>query len=274
MTQEWQLFSAPHRHYRVWKGDKWVWNGDDKQRIVSVTTVLGGDSGLSEWAAAQAVSACGTAARRYLTAEEPLNSSLLSWRALVDLTGEMPDQTRDDAARRGTAAHEYLGWRLGGYLHSGSFPEMSYGHRVATAQFIQDYQPRAISDSHGPRVERAVGCAKLAVAGTYDAQVMMGADALGVEVHRIDLKSSNTIRASHFAQLAAYEMLAQQCGERPSEFLTIVHINTCGDYVLHSIKVGGLEHYQALDLWTANLTIYRQTKSLDKVIKENNVSSE
>lgn len=272
MTQEWQLFSAPHRHYRRLKesGD-WTWNGDAKQRIVSVTTVLAGDSGLSEWAAAQAVSACGTAARRYLTAEEPLNRSLLSWRALVDLTGEMPDQIRDDAARRGTAAHEYLGWRLGGPLYS---PELSYGHRGAISQFTQDYQPRAISDSHGPRVERAVGCAKLAVAGTYDAQVMMGADALGVEVHRIDLKSSNTIRASHFAQLAAYEMLAQQCGERPSEFLTIVHINTCGDYVLHSIKVGGLEYDQALDLWTANLTIYRQTKSLDKVIKENNVSSE
>ncbi len=265
----WTLHEHPHRHYKVSAdGAKPTWNGDDKQRIVSVTTVLGGPDNLTGWAASQAVTACSTAARRYLGAEEHLNGSILPWATLVELTGEMPDQVRDAAAVRGTAAHTYLSDALHGLDNTSGDAE--YGHRQAIDAFLDDAVTTPCCDRHGARIERAVGCSLEAVAGTYDAHVFR-ADAHGIpRLHRLDLKTSNTIRASHFAQLAAYEYLARICGEDPSAFLSILHIDLLGNYRLHSIEVGGDEHQQALDLWNAALTTYRNTSALNKYLKEDN----
>ena len=262
-----ELHQDPHRHYKI--DGKWTAN---KQRVASVTAVLGGSDGLTNWAANQAAIAGETAARRYLGAGDDLDHSILPWRALVELTGEMPDHVRDAAAARGTAAHHYLAEALeasSGLYGPADGAHVEYGHREAIDAFIDHTGAGAFMDDHGLRVERAVGCPKLAVAGTYDAQVVMdvsGGDCAAL--HRIDLKSGSSVQPTALAQLAMYERLAVRCGESPSEYLTIVHIDSCGGFKLHTVPVGGRAYNEAIELFHSYLNIYRSAPRLAKLLKE------
>ncbi len=281
---KWTLHDKPFRHYKVVgpKG-KPTWEGKDRQRIVSVTTVLDGDEALPRWAASTALGAAETAARAYFHGvDEALDTSILSFGQLVETTGMMPDAVKDLAGDEGTAAHAYLAQRLRGWsgveaalgVHERSALAYAvpYGVRVAIDAFLAERAPEPVIDEHGPRVERVVGDYDTAVAGTYDAQVEMTGPTLvtGWEAaykHRIDLKSSRTMQPKFFAQLAEYERLAVGMGEDPSDYLTVLHVDRAGNYALHSIEVGSAQHKQALQLFDANLAIHRLTPKLAKILK-------
>ena len=282
---KWTLHDKPFRHYKVVgpKG-KPTWEGKDRQRIVSVTTVLDGDEALPRWAASTALGAAETAARAYFHGvDEALDTSILSFGQLVETTGMMPDAVKDLAGDEGTAAHVYLAQRLRAWsgvessllgLPARGLPEVPYGVMVAIDGFLAEHEPEPVIDAQGPRVERIVGDYDTAVAGTYDAQVLMGSDASGwwpevgdAPTHRIDLKSSRTMQPKFFAQLAEYERLAVGNGEDPSDYLTVLHVDRAGNFQLYSIEVGSAQHKQALQLFDANLAIHRLTPKLAKILK-------
>lgn len=262
----WALHQEPHRHYKTTndKGkETWTANG---QRIVSVTTVLDGDDSLTAWAANQALSAGEEAVRRFF----PDVSLDVSLHELAHLMGLMPDQVRDAAGAVGTACHKYLAKRItclcgvnltkeliqrltGPRL----YVDLSYGYQQAVEAMLQMWRPFACWDKRGWQVERAVGDALRAVAGTYDACVLAAGGR-----HRIDLKTSSTLSLPKwFAQLATYERCAVLGGEDRSDFLTVVHIDDCGNWTPHSIATGSKEEADALELFDAYLTIYRKGRT-------------
>lgn len=262
----WSLHTEPHRHYKVTvPGRAPSWNGANKQRIVSVTTALGGGDTLARWAAGKAAAAAEQVAVDWLGAAPAMSNSVLSFGEMCALQAEWPDNVKEQAGREGTAAHSYLAARLTGAPDVFSSSVLPYGLQLAIDAFMWEQRPFACSDEHGPRVERAVGDYERAVAGTYDLQGPLRST--GGLRHRADLKSSRTAQPTHFAQLAEYEREAVLCGEEPSDLLTIVHIDRLGDYRLHSIVVGSEEHRQAQALFDAYLAIHRLTPRLAKLFK-------
>lgn len=264
MASKWSLHQEPHRHYKVVgpKG-KPTWNSNG-QRIVSVTTVLDGDDRLREWAASQALAAGEQVARTFMDGDAALDGSLLSFGQLAYTVGMMPRQIKEVAGDNGTLLHTYVAHRLRGRSIGAtrlSTPGVPYGLQQAAEEFLGRYEPHAVVDDFGPRVERAVGDEKRAIAGTYDAQVTMPA-AIGRVIHRIDVKQSRTIQPKHFAQLSEYEREALLNGEHESDYLTVVHMDHAGNVKLYSIEVGSAQHKRALDLFDAHLTVYRNDRSL------------
>lgn len=268
----WELHQEPYRHYKRFDADKnkWTWEGRDRQRIASVTTVLGGSTSLTGWAANNALVAAERASVQWLGAGPPLAKSLLPFGTLAQLTGLMPDSIRDDKGAIGTMAHTYLSAQL---IHSSHSPEdftdLPYGIRTAIDRFLYETGFLPVYDAQGARVERAVGDEVLATAGTYDAQGEPQTFAqLNAGVHRIDAKTSNTVQAKHFAQLAIYERLAQAVGESPSEWLTIIHLTPLGEWVPYSIAANSVEATLALNTFYAYLAIYRGENTLAKLLKK------
>lgn len=262
-TYEWTLCEPPeyrHRHYRVSvDGGKPTWNGARKQRIVSATTLLGGDTdALTAWAARQALAAGEWVAHNWLAGAAGLSGSLLSFGELALLSGMMPDQVRDAKAVSGTAAHHYLAGRLLGRSTYEEVMECPYGLRAAIDAYIADCDPIALPGM----VERAVGDYELAIAGTYDARVLHRDGQ-----HRVDLKQSNTVQGHMFAQVACYEHMGRIGGEAPSEYLTILHTNPCGTYQLYSIRTGSPDHAAADRYWRACLTKWRDGAVLNKALR-------
>lgn len=251
----WTFHTEPHRHYRF----NGSWNVPSGERIASVTQILdGGQNRLTAWAAAQAVSAATDAAEAFCGMAP---DSVLAFPALCELTGQMPDQVRDAAATRGTQAHRYLAWALGG--HDGPQPDADYALRCAIDSFLDGTQAEAVRTADGsPNVERVVGDASRGVAGTCDAQVWIDGG-----MHRLDAKSSKSLQAKHFAQLAAYERCAVMCDEAPSDYLSILHLLPSGEYRPVPIAVGSADHKLALGMFDAALTLHRSTPKLDKLLK-------
>lgn len=259
------LHHEPFRHYKMTNPEtgKVTWNGANKQRIVSVTTVLDGVGGLVNWATGATLHAAEDAAATFLDADRHLAGSLLSFGQLAYLTGRMPDQIKRAAGDEGTAVHTYVSERLSG--RDGCFTtNLPYGLRVAIEAWIAEHRPEVIIDGHGPQVERAVGCFERAIAGTYDLHARL-ADGY---IHRVDFKSGNTVQPTAFAQLATYERMAAGLGEDVSDLLTVVHVDRCGNFEQHSIEVGSIAEEQAHDLFDAYLTIHRTTPSLAKHLKK------
>jgi hypothetical protein len=247
---------------------KITWLGANKQRIGSVTDVLdGGAEALLNWAVGNAVAACETAAVRYLDCGVDLAGSILDFGALAQLTGRMPDTVRDDKAALGTAAHDYLAYRLG-CPEPGTAGLVPYGYRCGIDAFIAEHQPVAVRDTRGLRVERAVGDFERAVAGTYDAQVLLepGERGRARMVHRLDLKTCNAVQPKHWAQVAEYEREAVLCGEEPSDYCSILHVTPLGDFALHSIAVGSPDYLLALDTFSSYLQIRRGENRLAKLL--------
>lgn len=259
MHDVFSLHETPHRHYKVVRDGalRAGWNGAGGRRIASVTQILGGDDSLPAWAARQAMAACTEAVRTWY-AIDPV-AGLLSLGEIAQLQPEWPDNVKDKAAAEGTAAHTYFGACLLGPMAMRRC-EAPYGLRCAIDAFITVHTAILQSDARGPLLERAVGDFDRAVAGTYDAVVD-----IDFRRHRIDLKSSKSMRPEYWAQLAAYERCAMLCGEMPSEFLSILHIDRLGGYALHSIPTDGPEHVQALALFDAHLLIHRSAGPLAKL---------
>lgn len=276
MPDVWTLHETPHRHYKL--NGKWSIDG---VRITSVTQVLDNSMGaLTSWAASQALAASEQVARDWLPGTEAAFArSLLSFGELAALQPEWPDNVRDDKGDSGTAAHHYLAERLNfGYRPADSpYPVAPYGLRMAIDKFIEQHRPMPVGDDRGLRVERIVGSRTRAVAGTYDAQLgIYHHHTAGIEAlfsgkwgrHRVDLKQSNTIQPKHWAQVAAYERDAVECGEEPSDYLSILHITPTGTYKLHSIESRGAPARQALELFDACLAIHRLAPKLAKLTKD------
>lgn len=258
---EWELRHEPHRAYWRQKGDdKWTWNGRDKTRIASVTTVLDGDI---DWLLSWAVGKALVAAESVYNAAMPYDPD--DFLEVVQATGLMPDTYRDLKGDIGTAGHAYLEWRL---TAAAELPlDLPYGYRLAIDTFLDETGFQAYVDARGPRVERAVGDESRAVAGTYDAAGSpTKAGPLHPGVHRIDLKSSNALQPKMLAQLACYERLAVLCGEERSDWLTIVHIDALGNWTPTQISTGGPEEQAALDYFDAALTLYRRAPDLRKLL--------
>lgn len=276
----WTLRQPPeygHRHYAVSvNGAKPVWNGAGKRRIVSVTKVLDGDAGsLLGWATSHAVYAAEQTMQTWFGVSAAYEaSSVLSFGELCKLSGLMPDDIRDAKGATGTALHEYAAaWLKGEDCTVEQLAALPYGLRCAVDAFHGDHDPRPLYDVHGPRVERAVGDYRRAVAGTYDAQVRLWTGQGAAEhligqrpIHRIDYKQSNSVRGSMFAQLAAYERMARGCGEQRSHFLTVVHCDDCGNFKLHTIPAAGEPYKLALSVFDAALTLYRGNPQLGKLL--------
>ena len=53
----------------------------------------------------------------------------------------------------------------------------------------------------------------------------------------------------------------------PSEFLTIVHVDRCGLYRLHTIAVGSSEHDQALHYFYGALSQRKAGAALGKLLR-------
>lgn len=269
-----KLHHEPHRHYKLQKPDgKWSWQNRDKVRIASVTDVLDKDSALTNWAVGNALVAAERVAVQWLDAGPALAGSVLDFALMANLTGLMPNDIRDDKGVIGTAAHHYLGEALqnfpGGSKAAYIDSALPFGYKTAIDIFLADTGFIAAADENGERVERAVGSEELAVAGTYDAQGAHNSMEHPIEdgVHRIDLKSSNSVQPKHFAQLAAYEHLAIESGEEPSEWLTIIHINALGDWRPYSIKASSTESERAFLLFMSYLNIRRSEAALAKLLK-------
>ncbi len=270
---EWTLHHEPFRHYKATNAaGKSTWNGANKQRIVSVTTVLDGDDRLVNWAAQTALGAAEHTARTFFTGvDQALDVSTLSFGQLARTTGLLPDQVKDTAGEEGSAAHAYLaarlrGWELVRYAVEHAVP---YGVMQGIEDFMRRELPLTVEDNLGSRVERVVGDFDRAIAGTYDAQLWLMPESGGLwnDIHRIDLKTSKSMQPKFFAQLAEYERLAVLCGEEPSDFLTVLHIDRAGNYKLHSIKVGSDKHKMAQAYFDAHLAIYRLGPKLAKLIE-------
>ncbi len=262
----WELRQEPHRAYWRTKDDepdKWTWNGRDKVRIASVTTVLDGDMDrLLDWAVGKAFTAFeAVAAARGLEF-----GGLDDLGELCQATGLMPDTYRDLKGDIGTAGHAYLAAVLAGCaVPMGPYDGLPYGYRLAIDSFLDETAATPVYDKRGPRIERAVGDEVTAVAGTYDAQVQaFNRGGLAAGVHRIDLKSSNSLHPKQMAQLAEYERLAVLCGEDRSDHLTVVHIDGLGNWKPWSIPTGGAEEQAALAYFDAALAIYRRGPELRK----------
>ena len=182
----WRLDQEPRQYRRLdEKTGKWTWCVEgSRARIASVTTVLGEDPGLQNWAVGRTIAAAHQVARAWYG---PDPDSLLGFGQLCELTGEMPDQIRDRAAAVGTAAHDYLGAALAAPGLEDPATSL-FGLRSAIDDFLDEWNVLVCTDEHGPRIERAVGDAALGVAGTYDAQVMMVQNGLDIDIHRIDLE--------------------------------------------------------------------------------------
>lgn len=263
----WALHQSPHRHYRHLRDDgKWSWESRDRTRIASVTAVLDGDiDWLLSWAVGKALVAAEAACYG------PWAAECEDFAEACDATGLMPNTYRDLKGAIGTAGHAWLEARLGGYVGDyypgATEPELPYGYRLAIDAFLNETGFRCAHDDRGPRVERAVGDEVRAVAGTYDAQGSpTKAGPLHPGVHRIDLKSSNTLQPKMAAQVAEYERLAVLCGEELSDYLTIVHIDALGNWTPTSIPTGGPEEAAALSVFDAALTTYRAAPQLRKLL--------
>lgn len=255
-TADWTLHETPHRHYRYMGS----WNGAGKQRIVSVTQVLAGPSTLTDWAERQALVAGEWVAQNWLGSAPVLAKSLLSFQQMAALSGLLPSQVRDAKGASGDAIHKYLRAKL---LQTWPLPDAPYGLRMAIDRIVRELQPMAVTDIDGPQVERIVGDYRRAVAGTYDARVSLR----DLSTHRWDLKQSGSVQPEHFAQLAGYEELATVCGESPSDFLTIMHIDDLGNFEPYSIAVGSADYGYALQHFLAALALYRTGNKLKKVLK-------
>ncbi len=265
----WELRQEPHRAYwRTKEGepDKWTWNGRDKVRIASVTTVLDGDMDrLLDWAVGKAF----TAFEHVLNAHGGVfGEDNRDLGELCQATGLMPDTYRDLKGDIGTAGHAYLAAVLAGCaVPMGPYDGLPYGYRLAIDAFLDDTAATPVHDERGPCIERAVGDEVTAVAGTYDAVVTVpagGRGGLAAGVHRIDLKSSNSLHPKQMAQLAEYERLAVLCGEDRSDHLTIIHIDGLGNWKPWSIPTGGPEEQSALAYFDAALALYRLGPRLRK----------
>lgn len=262
----WELHQEPHRHYKVAGGKlkKPTWNGAGKKRIVSVTTMLGGDTdSLTGWAARQALAAGEWVVNHMLDGSEDLMASLLSFGQMAELSGIMPDDVRDDKAESGNAAHEYLYQRLVGqeFVYTGDAP---YGLRVAIEDYLAEYQPEPVA------AEQAVGSYELALAGTFDALVYhTTADGSHIlpKLHMLDLKQSNSIQPKMWSQLACYHHLNLVCGGQPADFLSILHIDALGNGTVYSIAVGSKEHAAADADWRAALVRHHSAPILAAVTK-------
>ncbi len=259
----WQLHYEPHRHYKVLREDedKWVWQNRDKTRIASVTTVLDGDMNrLLGWAVGKAF----TAFEAVYGATNPS----FDLGAACQATGLMPDTYRDLKGDIGTAGHAYLAAVLAGCaVPMGPYDGLPYGYRLAIDAFLDDTAATPVHDERGPCIERAVGDEVTAVAGTYDAVVTVpagGRGGLAAGVHRIDLKSSNSLHPKQMAQLAEYERLAVLCGEDRSDHLTVVHIDGLGAWKPWSIPTDSAAEAAALAYFDAALSIYRLGPRLRK----------
>lgn len=270
----WQLHHEPHRHYKRQKDDgKWTWEGRDRARIASVTDVLDAKDSLVGWAVNNTLVAAERAAVQWLDAAPALARSVVDFAGLTQLTGLMPDTIRDDKGEIGTLVHGYLADKL--LVEAGmlSVPQVispvPYGFRAAVDRFLAATGFAATADEHGPRVERAVGSYRLAVAGTYDAQGTALRE-LEPGVHRLDAKSSNTVQPKHFAQVAAYEELAKEAGEDPSDHLTIIHLSPLGTWTPYTIPAQGADARRALDMFHAYLTIHRSAPKLGKLLRQEN----
>lgn len=271
MSGAWELRQEPHRSY--WytpEGGKPSWNGAGGKRIVSVTDVLdGGQNQLTGWAARQGVAAGEMVVRRYIGSDgalDAVDALPLSFGELAALQPEHPDTYRDHKAALGTRLHNYLADRLIGVRKGEMQYPLPYGLREAVDGFMTHYQPYAIIDEQGPRVERAVGHWLRAVAGTYDGQLFI--PGLEPGAHRIDAKTSNMLQPKHWAQVAEYERLAVGCGEEASDWLTLLHFTPMGECKPYSIKVGGAENRLALSLFDAHLHIYRGQPKLAALLKD------
>ncbi len=268
----WALHQEPHRHYKhLGDNGKWSWNGYDKRRIASVTQVLDGEQDrLTQWATGQALVAGERVATTWLGAAPCLSASVLSFSQLAALTGVMPNDVRDAKARSGTLMHTYAAARLSG--SDTAVEHLPYGLKTAIDAFMRDSGACAVIDSHGPRVERAVGDSSLAVAGTYDAQISVLAPSSHAEPrlqpgrHRLDFKQSRTLQPKMLAQVAGYEALARVCGEEPSDYLTLVHLDPTGDYRTYSIRCGDQDHACALHAFHAAVDMYRYLPRLAKLL--------
>lgn len=262
MMAAWTLHQEPHRHYKfTYPTKKPSWNGADKQRIVSVTRVLdGGQDSLTQWAAATMLGACEDAALKFLDCQRHLGDSLLNFGQLVDCTGRTPNQIRDAKGRSGDLAHTYFADCLLGNPVAGNAP---YGLRVALDEFIADEQPWTRTDEAGPQVERAVGDYARAVAGTYDA--VLAVSSIPGD-GRWDLKQSRSLHGKHFAQLAAYERCAVLGGEKPCDYLALLHITPEGAYRVVSIPTDGPDAEMALAFFDSALYRYRHESRLDKLV--------
>lgn len=270
----WTLHDEPFRHYKATndKG-KETWNGARKQRILSVTDVLdGGQSALLSWAVGNTLVAAEAAAVQWLDAAPALARSVVDFNGLAELTGLMPDSIRDDKAALGTLAHEYLADKLmvvEGVLEQPQrdYSAVPYGYRFAIDEFLADHNPSPVYDDAGPRIERVVGNFELAVAGTYDAQVILPTSSGPPPRHRLDLKSSRSVQAKHFAQVAMYEELALECeGGAPSDYVSILHVTPLGEYKLHSIAYGSDDYRLAVETFHRYLGIRRGEARLAKLI--------
>lgn len=261
----WELHATPHRHYKL----RGSWNVG-KVRIAGVTSVLdGGQDNLTRWAASTMLAAAEDTATRWFGCGPAIANSLLSFGELTALSGMTPDAVRDYKAQLGTDAHSYLAsWLVPSSPIANELP-LPYGLAAGIEEFVVLHGPQPLKDEHGWRIERAVGHEKLAYAGTYDGQVRMwGAQGRRRAVHRIDLKTSNTVQPKHFAQLAAYEHAARACGEQRSTYLSIVHVGPCGTVRVHTIRAAGEDYTRALGMFKAALTIHRSTPKLAKLLKE------
>lgn len=268
MPAEFKLFQEPFRHYKASTGpDSWSWTSN-KRRIASVTQILdGGQDNLTRWSASQALIAAEQVLQRAMGKRR---SKLLRENTLAELlleTGLLPEQVRDAKADIGTLAHSYLAARLVSMPAAPSWPGLPAGYLHAVDAFLEEHRPIPAKLADGSlAIERAVGCRTRALAGTYDFQAYMPIEGTP-GVHRADLKSSNTVQPKHFVQLAGYEEMAVQCGEAPSDYLTIVHVDGCGNFKLHTIAVGSDDHKCALRVWHAAIVQYRDTRQLAKLLK-------
>lgn len=161
---------------------------------------------------------------------------------------------RDEKGEEGKAVHKALEnyAKVGEVPDLGRFPVSVRPKIRALANFLLDVRPKIIQS------EVRVASLRYGYAGTFDLRVEIAGIGEGI----IDLKTGKRIYTdSQFPQLAAYEQASVECGENPTDFQAILHLDPDGKYSFVK-STDTFEDFKVL------LDHYNSAKRREKRLKE------
>lgn len=186
-----------------------------------------------------------------------LTNSDAIWREL-EMRGLLYDQARDRKATVGTNVHETA---LHALAQGRPVPDLASltaeerGYAQGVIKFWLDHEPRALHS------EKVVCDLDLEVAGRFDMMAALHGSYLGEPLNgaicMVDAKTGTFRSAKEQAQVAGYEMLADQCGYGACDRMFILQVLPDGEYKL-------IECCSTRDAFRNAVAVYRDAAEIGK----------